>query len=50
LSSGMNSMSAQLVEDFIKPRFKGISDAKFTNIAKISGRINTNIIATEWNY
>ncbi|XP_021348892.1 sodium-coupled monocarboxylate transporter 1-like [Mizuhopecten yessoensis] len=36
LSSGLSCLSAQTVEDFLKPRYKDMSDRKATAIAKVS--------------
>ncbi|XP_060064024.1 sodium-coupled monocarboxylate transporter 2-like [Ylistrum balloti] len=36
ISSGLSSLSAQTIEDFIKPRYKDMSDRKATAIAKFS--------------
>ncbi|XP_033759643.1 sodium-coupled monocarboxylate transporter 1-like [Pecten maximus] len=36
ISSGLSSLSAQTVEDFIKPRYKDMPDRKATAIAKVS--------------
>ncbi|XP_033759638.1 sodium-coupled monocarboxylate transporter 2-like [Pecten maximus] len=38
ISSGLSCLSAQTVEDFIKPNYKDMSDGKATAIAKMTGR------------
>ena len=37
MSSGLSSLSAMTVEDYVKPYFKNLSDRKLTLIAKLTG-------------
>jgi len=37
MSSGLSSLSAMTVEDYIKPYFKNLSDKQLTLIAKLTG-------------
>ncbi|XP_069104575.1 sodium-coupled monocarboxylate transporter 1-like isoform X2 [Argopecten irradians] len=53
ISSGLSCLSAQTIEDFIKPRYKNMSDAKATAIAKVSvifyGALSVTITALTAN-
>ena len=49
MSSGLSSLSAMTVEDYIRPFFKNLSDKQLTLIAKLTGECYHYFISFEYN-